>query len=87
MIFFTLSIYLFLKFWEKQTGEKFILLLVASLITLFVKISYVTVIFLPTLAFLFFFKKLDRNNIIFSLIITSLSSIFGLLKALYYQAV
>ena len=81
MIFFTLSIYLFLKFWEKQTGEKFILLLVASLITLFVKISYVTVIFLPTLAFLFFFKKLDRNNIIFSLIITSLSSIFWAIKS------
>ena len=75
MVFFILSFYLFLNFFEKKNLKAFNFLLISSVICFFVKLSYLGVLFFPLIVFLLFYTKkikellLDKTNIFILLII------------------
>ncbi len=57
MIFFILSFFLFLKYFENENIENLRLLTISSLICLTIKLSYCAIVFLPLFAFIKFYKS------------------------------
>lgn len=57
MIFFILSFFLFLKYYENENIENLRLLAISSLICLTIKLSYSAIVFLPLFAFIKFYKN------------------------------
>ena len=84
MVFFIFSFYLFLKFFEKRNLESLNLLVLSSIICLFIKLSYLAVLFFPlTILLLFYrqavFKLLLDKTYIFVLVIAILWLVKGFL--------
>ena len=75
MVFFILSFYLFIKFFEKKNLKVFNFLVLSSVICLFIKLSYLSVLLFPITILLLFYKKkifqlcLDKTNIFILVII------------------
>lgn len=57
MVFFILSFYSFLKFFEKKSIENLRILIICSVICMVIKLSYIGVVFLPLIAMYKFYKK------------------------------
>ena len=76
MVFFILSFYLFLKFFEKKNLKIFNLLVLSSVICFLIKLSYLGVLSFPFVILLLFYRKkifkllLDKTNILILIIIT-----------------
>ena len=57
MVFFILSFYLFLNYFEKKNIKDFNLLVLSSVICLLIKLSYLGVLFFPITIFLLFYRN------------------------------
>lgn len=75
MVFFILSFYLFLKFFEKKILKVFNLLVLSSVICVLIKLSYLGVLIFPFVILLLFYRKkifkllIDKTNIFMLIII------------------